>query len=105
MLLDSDTPQRKISVQVIRLTDLYNVLGRRLACRLLEAKYIVPTARDARGHPLFDAQTLHRSLGALARGIGLIEARTHPPGKRATCAKDELDSLLIDAEQLARLLE
>ena len=90
---------------MIQLNDLYRVVGRRLVYRLLEAKYIVPTAHDAHGHPLFDAQTLHRSLGALARGIGLIEARTHPPGKRATRAKDELDSLLIDAEQLARLLE
>ena len=90
---------------MIRLIDLYRVVGRRLVCRLLAAKYIVPIAHDARGHPLFDAQSVHRTLGALARGIGLIEARTHPPGKRATRAKDELDSLLIDAETLARLLE
>jgi hypothetical protein len=37
---------------VIRLVELKHVLGRRLVCRLLQAKLIVPTAHDARGHPL-----------------------------------------------------
>ena len=68
---------------MIRLTDLYNVLGRRLACRLLEAKYIVPTARDARGHPLFDAVALHRTLGAVAPSVGLVEPRTYRSGNEA----------------------
>jgi hypothetical protein len=92
---------------VIRLVELKHVLGRRLVCRLLQAKLIVPAAHDARGHPLFDAQSLHRTLGALARSVGLVEPRAYRPGNDATrdSKKDELDLIVIDAEELARLLE
>lgn len=92
---------------MIRLVELKHILGRRLLHRLLQAELIVPTARDARGHPLFHAQTLHRTLGALARAVGLIEPRTYRPGNGATrdSKRDELDSTVIDAEELARLLE
>jgi hypothetical protein len=92
---------------VIRLVELKHVLGRRLVHRLLQARLIVPNAHDARGHPLFDAQSLHRTLGALARAVGLIEPRTYRPGNGAIRdgKKDELESIVIDAEELARLLE
>jgi hypothetical protein len=65
---------------VVRLLDLKLVLGRRLVCRLLQAKLIVPAAHDGRGHPLFDPQSLHRTLGALARAVGLVEPRAYRPG-------------------------
>jgi hypothetical protein len=89
---------------VIRLLDLKLVLGRRLVDRLLQARLIVPKAHDARGHPLFDAVALHRTLGALARGIGLIEARVYQPGNGAR-GDSKKDELVIDAETLAQLLE
>jgi hypothetical protein len=89
---------------VVRLLDLKLVLGRRLVCRLLQAKLIVPAAHDARGHPLFDAVALHRTLGALSRAVGLVEPRTYRPGKDAT-RDSKRDELVIDAETLARLLE
>ena len=72
-----------------------------MACRLLEKKYIVPIAHDARGHPLFDAQTLHRSLGRLARGIGIIEPRAYRSGN----SSKKNDEIVIDEAELARLLE
>jgi hypothetical protein len=92
---------------VIRLLDLKLVLGRRLVVRLLRAKLITPAAHDSRGNPLFDPESLHRELGRLARAVGLIEPRTYRPGNGATrdSKKDELASIVIDAEELARLLE
>jgi hypothetical protein len=89
---------------VIRPVELKHILGRRLVRRLLEAKLIVPSAHDARGHPLFDAESLHRTLGALARGVGLVEPRDYQPGNgaRRGSKKDELDELLSN---LARSLE
>ena len=90
---------------MIRLLDLKLVLGRRLVCRLLQAKLIAPAAHDARGNSLFAQEPLHRTLGALARAVGLIEPRPYQPGNgaRRGSNKDELDS--IDAETLLRLLE
>ena len=92
---------------MIRLVELKHVLGRRLVDRLLQAKLIVPVARDARGNPLFAQEHLHRTLGTLARAVGLIEPRTYRPGNGAIRdgKKDELESIVIDAEELARLLE
>jgi hypothetical protein len=92
---------------MLRLIDLYRVIGRRLVCRLLEAKFIVPTARDGRGNPLFDAQSLHRTLGALARAVGLIEPRTYQPGNgpRQRGSKKN-DEIVVDVERaLAQLAE
>jgi hypothetical protein len=92
---------------VIRLLDLKLVLGRRLVCRLLQAGLIVPIAHDARGHPLFDAVALHRTLGALARATALIEPRVYQPGngarQRGSKKNDEIE---IDVERaLAQLDE
>ena len=91
---------------MIRLAELKLVLGRRLAVRLLQAQLVVPSGRDARGQPLFDAQSLHRTLGRLARAVGLIEARTYQPGngRGRGSEKDQLDAEEALAE-LARLLE
>ena len=86
---------------MIRLIDLYRVVGRRLVCRLLEAKYIVPTAHDALGHPLFDAQSLHRSLGALARGIGLIEPRAYRSGN----GSKKNDEIELDVQRVLAQLD
>ena len=76
-----------------------------MVCRLLKAKYIVPAAHDAHGHPLFDAQSLHRTLGRIARVVGLVEPKTYRPGNDATRGNEQhaLDSIVIDAEELARL--
>jgi len=47
------------------------------------------------------------SLGTLARSVGLVEPRTYRPGNDAAHGnqEDALDSIVIDAEELARLLE
>jgi hypothetical protein len=86
------------------LVELKHVLGRRLVDRLLQAKLIVPIARDGYGNPLFAPEPLHRTLGALSRAIGLIEPRAYRPGNDAT-RDSKKDELLIDAETLERLLE
>ena len=88
---------------MIRLAEIKAVLGRRLVHRLRQAKLIVPAARDAGAHPLFDAQSLHHTLGALSRADGLVEPRAYQPGNGARRGgkKDEIDELLAD---LARLL-
>ena len=81
---------------MIRLVDLKHVLERRLVSRLLHAGLIVPVARDTRGHPLFDAQSLHRTLGALTRAVGLIEPRAYRPGNSARRKKN--DEIVLDLQ-------
>ena len=67
---------------MIRLIDLYRVIGRRLTRKLLQAKWIVPV-QNGPGGTTFEAEKVHRALGRLTReGYTLLPRALFPPTER-----------------------
>ena len=87
---------------VIRLIDLYRVVGRRLTRKLLEAKWIVPVRSATRGL-VFEPRDVHLALRRLQREGAALGPRylPSPPRPKKPLLVDE--SALADA--LARLSE
>jgi len=93
---------------MVRLADLYRIVGRRLTEKLLAAGWIAPEPRfDSRG-VVFDSQKVHRTLSRLCRegytlllrsqfsSTGAEERRQNPRS---------LEEIVLDEEALARLSE
>ena len=79
------------------------VLGKYTTLILLDAGYIIPAGKDARGHPVFEARSLHHSLSRLARAVGLIEPRGNGARQRGSKKNDDIE---LDVERaVAQLIE
>jgi hypothetical protein len=83
------------------------VLGKYTTRILLDAGHIIPAGKDSRGHPVFEARSLHHSLSRLARATALIEPRTYQPGSGARQRGSKKNAeLMLDVERaLAQLAE
>ena len=64
--------QARADLTVVSYLTVKPVLGKYTTRILLDAGVITPAAKDSRGHPLFDARSLHHSLSRLARAAALI---------------------------------
>jgi hypothetical protein len=107
MSLGSKAPARKIPLPVIRLIDLYRVVGRRLTRKLIEARWIVPAQNGASGLA-FELEEVLRALGRLTReGYTLLPRPIFLPTERRAAGKNapSLENILLDEEELARLAE
>jgi hypothetical protein len=60
---------------MIRLIDLYRIVGKRLTKKLLEARWIVPASGASSRGVVFEAEKVHRSLSRLSREGYLLEPR------------------------------
>ena len=95
---------------MIQLIDLYRVVGRRLTRKLIEARWIVPV-QNGPGGTVFDPEQVHRVLGTrLPReGYTLLPNSIIPPTgiqeRKAEGEKAPLEDIVLDAEEIARLLE
>jgi hypothetical protein len=83
------------------------VLGKYTTRILLDAGAIIPAGNDSRGHPVFDARSLHHSLSRLARAAALIPPRIYQSGSGRGQKKSEPNSeFVVDVERLlAQLTE
>jgi hypothetical protein len=92
---------------MIRLNDLYRIVGRRPTQKLIRAGWIVPV-QSGPGGTTFEAEKVHRALGRLTReGYTLLPRALFPPTKREEARKDapSLKDIVLDEEAIARLLE
>jgi hypothetical protein len=94
---------------VIRLIDLYRIVGRRLTEKLIQARWIVPV-QNGPGGTVFEAEQVHRVLGTrLPReGWTLLPNSIIPPTSAQEYKEEReratsLDELVLDAEELAQL--
>jgi hypothetical protein len=90
---------------MIRLIDLYRVVGRRLTQKLIVAGWLVPIRSGSRG-VVFEPANVHAALSRLARGEDALAPRLAPttngsePERRKILALEEIS---LSEDELARL--
>jgi len=92
---------------MIRLIDLYRVVGQRLTRKLIEACWIVPV-QNGGSVTVFEPEKVHRALGRLTReGYTLLPQALFQPTEHEEARKDapSLEDIVLHEEELARLLE
>jgi hypothetical protein len=93
---------------MVRLIDLYRIVGRRLTRKLIEAKWIVPIQSGNERMSAFDSEQVHRALGWLTReGHTLLPRSPFPPTGAEERRRNprSLEEIVLDDEELARLSE